>query len=399
MGLSPEVARNIVRLVQTITPDLIAIRRWMHENPELGFEEIETSGMIRRELDKLGVTWKSGFGKTGVCATIEGGDGPCIALRGDFDALPIDETGNPPYKSNIPGKMHACGHDAHTAIILGVVGVLSQLDGLPGRAMFIFQPAEEGLGGARAMLDDGLFDHCDPDIVLGYHNWPPLPAGTIGWHPLTSFASSDPFDLVVKGKSGHGAHPHLAKDPIVAASTLVSSLQTIVSREIAPLSAAVVTIGSIHGGTARNQIPDVVVLEGAVRAQSEDVRGAVKASVERIAGSVAQLHDVTVDVRFLEGVPPVVNTPDILARVVEVARQSLGSEKVLELSGGSMGSEDFAEYSSRKPAAHLRIGSRHPSLDTMLHRGDFDLDEACIPVGVEVLSKAVVSLMFGSEEK
>ena len=229
--------------------------------------------------------------------------------------------------------------------------------------------------------------------------WPPLPAGTIGWHPLTSFASSDPFDLVVKGKSGHGAHPHLAKDPIVAASTLVSSLQTIVSREVAPLSAAVVTIGSIHGGAARNQIPDVVVLEGAVRAQSEDVRGAVKASVERIAGSVAQLHDVTVDVRFLEGVPPVVNTPDILARVVEVARQSLGSEKVLELPGGSMGSEDFAEYSSRKPAAHLRIGSRHPSLDTMLHRGDFDLDEACIPVGVEVLSKAVVSLMFGSEEK
>jgi len=399
MGLSPEVARNIVRLVQAITPDLIAIRRWMHENPELGFEEIETSGMIRRELDKLGVTWKSGFGKTGVCATIEGGDGPCIALRGDFDALPIDETGNPPYKSNIPGKMHACGHDAHTAIILGVVGVLSQLDGLPGRAMFIFQPAEEGLGGARAMLDDGLFDHCDPDIVLGYHNWPPLPAGTIGWHPLTSFASSDPFDLVVKGKSGHGAHPHLAKDPIVAAGTLVSSLQTIVSREVAPLSAAVVTIGSIHGGTARNQIPDVVVLEGAVRAQSEDVRGAVKASVERIAGSVAQLHDVTVDVRFLEGAPPVVNAPDILARVVEVARQSLGSEKVVELPGGSMGSEDFAEYSSRKPAAHLRIGSRHPSLDTMLHRGDFDLDEACIPVGVEVLSKAVVSLMFGSEEK
>ena len=388
-----EHASQITRLVRDITPDLIEIRRWMHQNPELGFEEFETSAMIKRELDKLSVTWKGGFGGTGICATIGEGKGPCIALRADFDALPIDETGSPAYKSKTPGKMHACGHDAHTAIILGVVRVLSQLETLPGKIMFIFQPAEEGLGGARAMLEDGLFDYCDPDIVLGFHNWPPLPGGTIGWHPVTAFASSDPFDITITGKSGHGAHPHLAKDPIVAAGALVSSLQTIVAREVAPLSAAVLTVGSIHGGSARNQIPDTVTLEGSVRTQSDDVRDAVKAAIVRITDGLAAMHDMKAAVTFLEGVPPVVNTPDILAQVVDVARQTLGEDKVIELPQGSMGSEDFAEYSSRKPAAHLRIGSKHEALDTMLHRSDFDLDEACIPTAVEVLSNALLSFL------
>nr|WP_321461345.1 amidohydrolase [uncultured Cohaesibacter sp.] len=394
MTCPSEISTKIEQLTEQMTPDLIAIRRWMHENPELGFEEVETSGMIQHELDKIGVSWKGGFGKTGICATIEGGEGPCIALRADFDALPINETGNPDYKSRIAGKMHACGHDAHTAIILGVVRVLSQIEDLPGKAMFVFQPAEEGLGGARAMLADGLFEHCDPDIMLGYHNWPPLPAGTIGWHPVTAFASSDPFDITIRGKSGHGAHPHMAKDPIVAAGALVSGLQTIVSREVAPLSAAVVTVGSIHGGSARNQIPDEVTLQGAVRTQAEDVRQLVKDAIGRIVEGIALQYGMEAEVSFLQGVPPVVNTPDILAHVVDVARQSLGADKVVELPQGSMGSEDFAEYSSRKPAAHLRIGSQHPTLKTMLHRSDFDLDEACIPTAVKVLSEAIISLML-----
>ncbi|PLW76092.1 M20 metallopeptidase family protein [Cohaesibacter celericrescens] len=394
MSCPPEIVAIIQKLNRQITPDLIAIRRWMHENPELGFEEIETSGMIQHELDKAGVSWQGGFGKTGVCATIDGGKGPCIALRADFDALPFQETGNPAYKSKIPGKMHACGHDAHTAIILGVVRILSQIDLLPGKAMFIFQPAEEVLGGARAMLEDGLFRYCDPDVVLGYHNWPPLPAGTIGWHPTTAFASSDPFDIVVKGKSGHGAHPHFAKDPIVAAGALVAGLQNIVSREVAPLNAAVVTVGSIHGGTARNQIPDIVTLEGAVRTQSEDVRQLVKQAIFRISEGIAQQFDMEIEVKFLQGVPPVVNTPEVLAKVVETARHSLGSENVIELPQGTMGSEDFAEYSNLKPSAHLRIGSQHKALNTMLHRSDFDLDENCIPTAVQVLCEAMISLML-----
>lgn len=393
MSQQQDVCARITQFTEEITPALVAIRRQMHENPELGFEEHETSAMISRELDRIGVSWKGGFGKTGICAHTGSGNGKRIALRGDFDALPIKETGNPPYKSKNPGKMHACGHDAHTAIILGVTEVLARIGDLPGEAVFIFQPAEEGLGGARAMLADGLFDYKDPDIVLGYHNWPLIEAGTVGWHPKTAFASTDPFDIEITGKSGHGAHPHLTKDPIVAAGSLVSALQTIVAREIAPLSAAVLSIGSIHGGSARNQIPDSVRLEGTTRSQDPKVRDAVREAILRTCRGVAETHGLEIKPTFLTGVPPVVNTPDILQPVLSAAEEILGAENIIELPQGSMGSEDFAEFSSRKPAAHLRIGSKLEGHETMLHRSDFDLDERCIPTAVKALSIAMLRLM------
>ena len=394
MSQPQDICAQIAHLTDEITPALIAIRRRMHENPELGFEEHETSAMISGELDRIGLDWKGGFGKTGICAhTGSGANGKRIALRGDFDALPIQETGNPPYKSKNDGKMHACGHDAHTAIILGVAEVMKRLGDLPGEAMFIFQPAEEGLGGARAMLEDGLFNYKDPDIVLGYHNWPLIAPGTVGFHPQTAFASTDPFDIEVTGQSGHGAHPHLAKDPIVAAGSLVSALQNIVSREIAPLSAAVLTVGSIHGGSARNQIPDTVTLQGTTRTQDPKVREAVRAAIERTCRGAAEMHGLTITPTFHTGVPPVVNTPEILQPVLAAATEALGGENIIELPQGSMGSEDFAEFSTRKPAAHLRIGSRLEGHETMLHRSDFDLDERCIPTAVKALSTAMVRLM------
>lgn len=393
MPHATNLVSEIDAITEEITDDLIRIRRWMHENPELAFEEVKTSAMIKEELDKIGISWTGGFGKTGLCATIGDGSGPVIALRGDFDALPIHETGTPDYVSKIPGKMHACGHDAHTAILLGVVRVLARLGSLPGKAMFIFQPAEEGLGGARAMLDDGLFEHCDPDIVLGYHNWPLIPGGTIGWHPATAFASTDPFDIEITGKSGHGAHPHLAKDPIVAAAALVTGMQTIVSRQVAPLSAAVLSIGKIEGGTARNQIPDTVRLEGTTRSQDPAVRQQVRAAIEAQCAGVAAQFGVAITPVFHTGVPPVVNNREILDPVLDATREIIGAEKVIELPQGSMGSEDFAEFSSRKPAAHLRIGSQLEHHKTMLHRSDFDLDEACIPTAVRALSHAMLRLM------
>lgn len=395
MSHATTVVSQIDAVTAEITEDLIRIRRWMHENPELGFEEVKTSAMIKEELDKFGVTWRGGFGKTGICATIGDGSGPVIALRGDFDALPIHETGTPEYVSKTPGKMHACGHDAHTAILLGVVRVLARLDALPGKAMFIFQPAEEGLGGARAMLSDGLFEHCDPDIILGYHNWPLIPAGTIGFHPQTAFASTDPFDIEVRGKSGHGAHPHLTKDPIVAAAALVSGLQTIVSRQIAPLSAAVLSIGRIEGGTARNQIPDAVTLEGTTRSQDPSVRDQIREAIKQQCAGIASQFGVEITPTFLTGVPAVVNNRDILDPVLDATREIIGDENVIELPQGSMGSEDFAEFSTRKPAAHLRVGSKLEGHETMLHRSDFNLDEACIPTAVRALSLAMIRLMDG----
>jgi hippurate hydrolase len=394
MTLPPDMHARIGALADALAPELIAIRRTLHANPEIGFEEHETAALIRGRLEAAGIAHRSGLGKTGVAASVGQGNGRLVAIRGDMDCLPIQESTSPEYVSTKPGLMHACGHDAHTAIAIGVAEVLARLaPDLPGRAMVIFQPAEEGLGGARAMLDDGLFDAGTPDVILGYHNWPLLPAGTVGWHPTTAFASTDPLDIEIRGLSGHGAHPHLAVDPIVAAGHLVAALQTVVSREVAPLDAAVVTIGRIEGGTARNQIPDVVRLQGTTRAQKLEVREAMREAIGRICRGLGEAHRCQITPHFLTGVPPVVNDPEILAEVVDEARQVLGEENVVVLPQGSMGSEDFAEFSTRLPSAHLRIGSKLPGRDTMLHRSDFDLDEACIPTAVKTLVAAAIRLM------
>lgn len=389
-----ETSRKIDTIVDEISSELIEIRRDLHQNPELGFNEIRTSAKICDYLDRLGVSYRSGIAKTGVTALINPENaGRLVGVRGDIDALPITEESGLAFASQNKGVMHACGHDAHTAIALGVSSVLSKLGtDFKGRAMIVFQPAEEGLGGARAMLADGVFDAEKPDIMLGYHNWPPLPGGVIGWHPEVSFASSDPFDITVTGLSGHGAHPHLSIDPIVAASQLVAQIQSIVSREVAPLNSAVVTIGKIEGGTARNQIPDTVKLQGAIRTHSEDVRAATKDAIDRIAQGIATATRTKIDVEFLQGVGVVKSQPEILETVVDCARNVLGEDKVVCLPQGSMGSEDFAEFSSRIPSAHLRIGSKAQDRETMLHRSNFDLDEECIATAVRVIAHAAVAL-------
>lgn len=389
-----EIARKIDAIVDDIKDQLIDIRRDLHRHPELGFQEQRTSAKIQSHLDDLGISYSSGFGKTGVAAIINpAAAGRLIGIRGDIDALPITEESGLPFASENKGVMHACGHDAHTAIALGVATVLARLgDNFKGRAMVLFQPAEEGLGGARAMLADGVFDKHKPDIMLGYHNWPLLPGGSVGWHPEVSFASSDPFDVTVSGLSGHGAHPHLSVDPIVAAAQFISQVQNIVSREIAPLNAAVVTIGKIEGGTARNQIPDTVTLQGAIRTHSEDVRTASKDAITRIAEGVGTATRTKINVEFLQGVGVVKSDPAILEQVVATARNILGNEQVICLPQGSMGSEDFAEFSSRIPSAHLRIGSKATNRATMLHRSNFDLDEICIATAVRVIANAALRL-------
>lgn len=389
-----DLRTRIAEITDEITPRLIETRRTLHANPELGFEEFETAALIKDRLNTMGVAFRDGLAQTGIAAMIGNGQGRLVGVRGDIDALPIQESADPAYKSRNDGKMHACGHDAHTTIALGVAEVMSRLaPDLPGRLMVIFQPAEEGLGGARAMLEAGLFETATPDVMLGYHNWPPLDGGTIGWHPQTAFASTDMFNVEIRGRSGHGAHPHLAVDPIVAAGGLVSTLQTVVSREVAPLDAAVVTIGKIQGGTARNQIPDTVQLEGSIRTQSPEVRAQVREAIERVCAGIGATYRVECALEFLGGVPPVVNDPEILSLVTDQAREMIGADHVFELPKGSMGSEDYAEFSTRIRSAHLRIGSRYEPRPTMLHRSDFDLDERCIPTAVKVLSAAALKLM------
>ncbi len=377
------------------TPELIALRRKIHEHPELAFEEHETAKRVQEFLKALGIAGRTGIGGTGIVALLQGGKpGPTVAIRADMDALPMTEVTGLPFASKVPGKMHSCGHDAHTAIVLGVAAVLNEMrDQLPGRVMFIFQPAEETLSGARAMLDAGAFDDHAPDAIVGFHNWPQLAIGTVGWHPEAVMASSDAFDVTIKGMAGHGAHPHLAIDAIVGAAQFVDQLQTIVSREIAPISSAVVTIGQINGGTARNIIASAVELKASVRTLESDIAAKIEAAVRRILEGLKTGMRLDYDLKWTKLTPVLRNDKPTMSRVLNVARDMLGPANVIEMPHPSMGSEDYAWFAERAPSAHLRIGSKVDGVETAIHRTDYQLNEQVIPLGTKLMTRAVLELL------
>lgn len=375
--------------------DVIALRRSIHEHPELAFDEHETAKRVQDFLTRLGIPFRSGIGGTGIVALLEGAKpGPTVAIRADMDALPMSEPAGLPFASKVPGKMHSCGHDAHTAIALGVAAAMSEARAeLAGRVMFVFQPAEETLSGARAMLDAGAFDGATPDTIVGFHNWPQLATGTVGWHTEAVMASSDAFDVTLKGLAGHGAHPHLAVDAIVGAAQFIDQLQTIVSREIAPISSAVVTIGRIQGGTARNIIASSVELNASVRTLESDVAKRVEAAVRRILEGLKTGMRIDYDLKWTKLTPVLRNDKATMARVLTVARDMLGAANVIEMPFPSMGSEDYAWFAERVPSAHLRIGSKIDGHETAIHRTDYRLNEEMIPLATKLMSRAVLTLM------
>ncbi|MCG8507687.1 MAG: M20 family metallopeptidase [Rhodospirillales bacterium] len=389
------MSREIAERTDHLTGQLIDTRRTIHQNPELGFEEKETSALISRELGRLNIPHRNGIGKTGVVGIIEGGrDGKTLLIRADMDCLPVEEKTGLPFASKNPGRMHACGHDVHATILLGVAEVLSGLsDRLAGRVKLVFQPNEEGLTGAQAMIDDGVLEDPPVDMCLGYHNWPPLDAGVIGYHPDVCFSSSDAFDLVLKGRSGHAAHPHLAIDTVTAAAYFVTQLQTVVSREVSPVHPSVVSIGKIEGGTVRNVLPDSVRLEATVRTQNAEAKANIESAIRRILDGLKAGMRVDYDLDYQPGVPVLRNNKDVLKQVLGSARSILGDDKVTELPEGSMGSEDFAFFTERYPSAHLRIGGKIEGLDTALHRSNYDCNELAIPTGVKAVSQAAVDLL------
>lgn len=378
-----------------ISAKLIGIRRQIHQNPELGFEEHETAKLIAGHLESLGLSCRTGVGKTGVVAVIEGDrPGKTLAIRADMDCLPVVEETGLEFASKNEGRMHACGHDVHSTILMGVAEVLCGMrDEIAGRVKLVFQPNEEGLTGAQAMIDDGVLDDPPIDICLGYHNWPPLAAGTVGYHPDVCFSSSDAFDLVIKGRSGHGAHPHLAIDAITAAAYFVTQLQTVVSREICPVHPAVVSVGVFQSGTARNILPEKVMIQGTVRTQNTAAKECVANAMKRLLDGLKTGMRVDYELDYQPGVPILRNNMDVLATVLGSARNILGNENVVELPEGSMGSEDFAFFTARLPGAHLRIGSKIDGLDTALHRSNFDCNEDAIPTGVRAVSQAAIDLL------
>jgi len=393
MSLPNDPTTAIRDAVRRIEPALVDIRRDIHAHPELGFAEIRTAGVVTRELSRLGIPHQPGVGKTGVVGLIEGGrPGPVLAIRADMDALPIEETSGLPFASASPGLMHACGHDIHTTTLLGVAAVLQELSPqLAGTVKLVFQPAEEGLGGMRAMLDDGLMEGPKIDLALAFHNHPEMPVGSFGYVHGACLAASDRFDIIVRGKSGHAAYPHTTVDPLVAAAMLVAQLQTVVSREVQPMHPAVVTVGAIQGGTTYNIIPDSCLIKGTVRTLHEQARATAEAAIKRLAAGMDAGMRVACEVNYQPGVPALRNDERVLQPVVAAVRHQFG-DAIGEFEP-SLGGEDFALMADLVPAFQLRVGSSQPGRNDRLHNSAYQPDERCIGFGVQALSRAALELL------
>ena len=378
---------------QRIEAGLIEVRRDIHAHPELGFEEVRTAGVVSRELTRLGITHQTAIGRTGVVGVINGGrPGPVLAIRADMDALPIEEKSGLPFASTHSGLMHACGHDIHTTTLLDVAAVLQELaPQIAGTVKLVFQPAEEGLGGMQAMIDDGVMEGPKVDLALGFHNHPDMPVGTFGFVHGACLAASDRFDIVVRGKSGHAAYPHTTVDPLVAAAMLVGQLQTIVSREVPPTLPAVVTVGAINGGTTYNIIPDSCAIKGTVRTLHPAARDAAEAAIKRMAAGMLEGMRVACEVDYRRGVPPLRNDDSVLNPAVAAVRRQFG-DAISEF-GPSLGGEDFALMAERVPAFQLRVGSSQPGRSDKLHNSAYQPDERCIGFGVQALSRAALELL------
>ncbi len=352
---------------------MVGLRRDLHRHPELSGEEARTAQRIADELSQLGIACRTGVGGHGVVAELPGREpGPAIALRADMDALPIVEQTGLPFASEVHGKMHACGHDGHAAILLGAAMLLKERP-VATPVRLIWQPAEETASGAEAMLRDGVMDSVA--MVFGGHLDRNYPAGTLAISEGPVNASTDMFRIEIAGQDGHGARPHEALDAVVAGALLVTALQTIVSRELDPAQASVVSVGSFHAGTAPNVIAGRAVLEGTIRAQLPATREHVHRAIERIARSVGQLHGASVDVNIRHCTPALSNSKEMAALARRAAATCFGEGSVVELLTANMGGEDFAHFLTRVPGCYVRFGSGGEGLNQPAHSSRYDFDE------------------------
>jgi hippurate hydrolase len=382
--------------IQSYIPDLVALRHDLHRHPELGFEETRTSGIVAGALRKMGLDVHTGWAKTGVIGVLKAGSSPrSIALRADMDGLPMRETGDREYASVYENLMHSCGHDGHVVMLLGAAQYLAETRDFDGTAVFIFQPAEEGGGGGRVLVKEGLFEKFPVDAVYGMHNRSGLDAGHFALRTGPIMAATDNFEITIRGRGTHAALPHTGTDPIVTGAEVVTALQSIVSREICALDHAVISVTLFQSGTTWNVIPDEAVLRGCTRMQLPEVREQIRGAMERVVAGICDARGARFTLEYIPGYPSTVNT----AREAEIAARAaadvVGPDRVQTETPPLMASEDFSYFLEKVPGCYVFLGNgKH----TMSHRSDYDFNDEIIPQGIEYWVR-LVELELGEKDQ
>ena len=373
----------VINRIAEFHAEMTQWRHLIHAHPETAFEEHKTAELVAGLLESFGVSVDRGIARTGVIGTLKGalsGD-KAIALRADMDALHIEEQNDVPHASQNRGRMHACGHDGHTAMLLGAAKHLAETRNFAGTIHFIFQPAEENEGGARLMIQEGVLARYPVDAVYGMHNWPEMPVGQFAVRPGPMMAAFDIFEITIRGRGAHGAMPHLAIDPIVVAAQLVSGLQTITSRNVHPLEGAVVSITQIHGGDTWNVIPDRVVLRGTTRSFNPAVRDQIEPAIQRIGDGTCRAYGAQMTLRYERRYPALINTPAETEIAAATAASIVGADNVKRDPLPSMAAEDFACFLEQKPGAYIWIGNGTAETGGILHNPHYDFNDEVLPLG------------------
>jgi len=385
----------VINRIADFQPDMAGWRHDLHAHPEIAFEEHRTADTVARLLQSFGIAVDRGIAKTGVIGTLQGAQPGirAIALRADMDALPIAEKNGFAHASRHAGHMHACGHDGHTAMLLGAAKYLAETRNFAGTVHFIFQPAEENEGGARLMVEEGVLDRYQVEALYGMHNWPGLPAGQFAIRPGPMMAAFDIFEITIAGRGAHAAMPHLGIDPVVAAAQIVGGLQTIASRNVDPLAGAVVSVTQIHGGDTWNVIPDEVVLRGTTRSFDPAVRDALEPAIRRIAEGVCAALGAQVAVRYERRYPPTVNSPAETEIAAATAASLVGGDNVRRDLLPSMGAEDFAFLLEQKPGAYIWIGNGAAANQAMLHNPHYDFNDEILALGASYCARLAETVL------
>ena len=385
----------VINRIADFQAEMTAWRHDLHAHPETAFEERRTADTVARLLTSFGIEVERGVARTGVIGTLRGmrPGGRAIALRADMDALPIIEKNGFTHVSQNPGRMHACGHDGHTAMLLGAAKYLAETRNFAGTVHFIFQPAEENEGGARLMVEEGVLDRYPVEAVYGMHNWPGLPTGQFAIRPGPMMAAFDIFEITVAGRGAHAAMPHLGVDPVVAAAQIVNALQTIASRNIDPLQGAVVSVTQIHGGDTWNVIPDQVVLRGTTRSFDPVVRDALEPAIRRVAEGVCAALGAQVETRYERRYPPTVNSAAETELAAGVAAGLVGADQVRRDLLPSMGAEDFACFLEKTPGAYIWIGNGAAADRAMLHNPHYDFNDEILPLGASYWARLAETIL------